>query len=191
MAKKYLVNLRAEERNAIELLTKKGQTRARRLTRAHVLRLADQQQTDAEIAQALNVGIATIERIRAKFVMGGLDWALGERPRLGGQRKLDGKQEAFLVALACSEPPAGHHCWTMQVLAERIVELKVSEPPLSDETVRRVLKKTNLSRGCAANGACQPLAPNSSGAWKTCSTSMPSLIQRSFLSSALMSARIN
>src|SRR4051794_37532489 len=103
MAKKYLVNLTADEQHEIDLLTKKGKASARRLTRAHILRLADGQQTDESIAAALDVGIATIERIREKFVSGGLEWALGERPRLGAQRKLDGKQEAFLVALACSE----------------------------------------------------------------------------------------
>lgn len=191
MAKKYLVSLTDDERHAIELLTKRGKTRARRLTRAHVLRLADQLHTDAEIGQALNVGVATIERIRAKFVMGGLNWALGERPRLGGQRKLDGKQEAFLIALACSEPPAGHHCWTMQLLAERIIALHVAEPPLSDETVRRVLKKTNSNLGCVRNGACPQSARNSSGAWKMYLTSTPSRIQASFRWSALTSVRIN
>ena len=153
MAKKYLVTLSEEEQHALELLTKKGKASARRLTRAHILRMADAQQTDAEIAAALNVGVVTVERIREKFVIGGLEWALAERPRLGGRRKLDGKQEALLVALACSEPPSGHHCWTMQMLADRMVELKVAEAPLSDETVRRALKKTSLSPGCAASGA--------------------------------------
>ena len=121
MAKKYRVTLTAEEQQAIEALTKKGKVAARRLMRAHILRLADAKQTDAEIATALGVGVATVERIRAKFVVGGLEWALRERPRFGGKRKLDGKQEAFLVARVCSTPPVGHHCWTMQMLADRMV----------------------------------------------------------------------
>jgi transposase len=143
MTKKYLVALTDEEQQALQTLTHKGHVAARRLTRAHVLHMAHDQQADEEIAAALHIGVATVERIRAKFVLGGLDWALGERPRVGGKRKLVGKQEAFLVALACSAPPTGHHCWTMQMLADKLLELKVAEPPLSDETVRRALKKTN------------------------------------------------
>ena len=191
MAKKYVVTLTAEEKQVIEQLSKKGKVSARRLTRAHILRLADARQTDAEIAAALNVGVVTIERTRQKFVVGGLEWALSERPRFGARRKLDGKQEAFLVALACSEPPSGHHCWTMQMLADRMVELKVAEPPLSDETVRRTLKKTISSPGYAASGAYRPSALNLSGAWKMCSTSMPSPIIRAVRWSALMNARTN
>jgi transposase len=191
MAKKYLVRLTAEEQHAIDLLTKKGKASARRLTRAHILRLADAQQTDESIAAALDVGVATIERIRERFVIGGLEWALSERRRLGAQRKLDGKQEAFLVALACSAPPAGQHCWSMQRLAERIIELNVAEPPLSDETVRRVLKKTNSSPGCVSSGAFQRSVQNLSGAWKMCWTSTPSPIMRAFRWSASTSVPIN
>jgi transposase len=69
---------------------------------------------DEAIAQALHIGTATVERIRKRFVEEGLEAALAERPRPGGQRKLDGKQEAFLIALACSTPPEGRTCWTMQ-----------------------------------------------------------------------------
>jgi transposase len=143
ITKKYLVTLTDEEQLALQTLTRKGKVAARRLTRAHVLRMAHDKPADEEIAAALHVGVATVERTRAKFVLGGLDWALGERPRLGGKRKLAGQQEAFLVALACSEPPIGHHAWTMQMLADKLLELKVAAPPLSDETVRRALKKTN------------------------------------------------
>jgi transposase len=116
------------------------------LTRAHILLHADSQATDDDIAQALHIGTATVERIRKRFVEEGLEAALNERPRAGGRRKLEGKREAFLVALACSTPPDERKCWTMQVLADKLVELNQVES-ISDETVRRTLKKTSSSRG--------------------------------------------
>jgi transposase len=97
------------------------------------------------------VGIATVERVRKRFVEEGLEAALNERPRPGGQRKLDGKQEAFLIALACSTPPEGRRSWTMQLLADKLVELRVIDA-ISDETVRRTLKKTSLNRGRKSPG---------------------------------------
>jgi transposase len=146
MAKKYIVTLTDDERAQLLALTKRGKVSARRLTRAHLLLQADTGLSDEAIAQALHIGTATVERIRKRFVEEGLKAALAERPRPGGQRKLDGKQEAFLIALACSTPPEGRPCWTMQLLAERLVELQVIEA-ISDETVRRTLKKTPSNRG--------------------------------------------
>jgi transposase len=146
MAKKYLVNLTEDERATLLTLTKKGTIAARTLTRAHILLHADSQATDDDIAQALHIGTATVERIRKRFVEEGLEAALNERPRAGGRRKLEGKREAFLVALACSTPPDERKCWTMQVLADKLVELNQVES-ISDETVRRTLKKTSSSRG--------------------------------------------
>jgi transposase len=101
--------------------------------------------TDEQIASALGVGRATVERTRESFVERGLE-ALNERPRPGKQPKLDAKAEARLIAEACSDAPAGQTCWTMQLLADRLVELKLVET-ISDETVRRRLKKTSSSRG--------------------------------------------
>ena len=114
MAKKYLVNLADDERAQLLALTKRGKVSARRLSRAHILLQADTGLSDDAIAQALHLGTATVERIRKRFVEEGLEAALCERPRPGGQRKLDGTQEAFLIALACSAPPEGRTCWTMQ-----------------------------------------------------------------------------
>ncbi len=167
MTKKYVVTLNDEEVDAIEQLTRKGRVAARRLKRANILRLAHHQYLDAEIAEIVNTSIDTVERVRAKFVLGGLEWALKEEPRSGAPSNLDGKQEAFLVALACTTPPTGHECWTMQLLADKLLELKIIEQEMSDETVRRALKKTNLNPGCVANGAFRPSAQNSSGGWKT------------------------
>lgn len=140
MRKVYVVDLSEEEKTDLKSLTKKGKTSARKLKRAHVLLLANQGETDKQIAKALGVGTSTVERIRKRFVQGGLEDALNERPRPGGERKLDGKQEAYLLALASSDPPEGKKRWTMQLLADRLVELEVVDS-LSDETVRRTLKR--------------------------------------------------
>jgi transposase len=142
MTKKYHVSLTDAERESLLTLTKKGSVAARKLTRAHILLQADAQATDGRIAQALHIGTATVERIRKRFVEGGVEAALTERPRPGGKPKLDGKAEATLVAWACSTPPDDRKQWTMQLLADKLIELKLVEA-ISDETVRRTLKKTN------------------------------------------------
>jgi transposase len=141
MAKKYIVTLKDDERAQLLALTKRAKVAARRPTRAHILLQADTGLSDKTIAQVLHIGPATVERIRKRFVEEGLEAALTERPRPGGQRKLDGKQEAFLIALACSTPPAGRTCWTMPLLPDNLVALRVVDA-ISDETVRRTLKKT-------------------------------------------------
>ena len=167
MAKKYIVTLKDEEQSALTALTRKGRVAVRRLARANILRMAHEQFTDPQIATALKVSIATIERTREKFVLGGLDYALQEDPRTGAPRKMDGKQEAFLVALACSTPPQGHSCWTMQLLADKLLEREVIEQLVSPETIRLTLKKRSQalaaervvysnrqSRICLADGGC-------------------------------------
>ena len=151
MAKKYLVTLTDEEREQLQALTKRGKVAARQLHRAHILLHADAGATDDVIAHALHIGTATVERTRKRFVEEGLEAALTERPRPGGRRKLEGKPEAFLIALACSAPPDERPCWTMQLLADKLVELALVES-ISDETVRRTLKKTSSSRGRNKNG---------------------------------------
>lgn len=191
MTKKYIVTLADDELATVSALTHKGRVAARRLTRAHILKMAHEQYTDEEIAHALTTSVATVERIREKFVLGGLDYALQEDPRTGAPAKLDGKQEAFLVALACTTPPIGHQTWTMQLLAGKLIESKIVEPPLSDETVRRILKKTISSRGCGASGAFPRSVRSLSGIWKMCSISMPSRIIRTFRWSVLTSVPIS
>ena len=138
--KKYIVELTAEEREQLLALTRKGRTPARRLKRALVLLAAAEGASDVTIASQVRVHCATVERVRQRFVTEGLEAALAERPRPGKARKLDGRQEAHLIALACSEPPPGHTRWTMQLLAGRLVELAVVEA-ISDETVRRALTR--------------------------------------------------
>lgn len=146
MRKIYVVDLTEDERSELRELIKKGKPSARKVARAHILLLADEGATDKEIATSLHVGDATVERTRKRFVEGNLVRALNEDPRPGRQPKLDDKQEAFLIATACSTPPAGRSKWTTQLLADRMVELKQVDA-ISDETVRRTLKKTNSSRG--------------------------------------------
>lgn len=151
--KKYVVELTAEERTTLEQLLQKGKSSARKLTRARILLQADEGQTDEEIATALAVGVATVERTRQRFVEANLE-ALNELPRPGGQCKLSGKQEAHLIAVACTPAPSGHTRWTLQLLAEQVVALGFAES-IARETVRQVLKKTPSSRGCTGSGVCQ------------------------------------
>lgn len=146
MAKKYIVALPPEERTDLRRLLKHGTLSARKLNRAHILLLADEGQTDAAIAASLHTGLATVVRTRQRWVEAGLDGALHERPRPGRVPLLDERAHAHLVALACSPPPEGHTTWTMQLLADELVVLAVVDQ-VSDETVRRALKKTTSSRG--------------------------------------------
>lgn len=151
--KLYVVDLTAEERATLAALLRKGKTSARQLRRAQTLLLAADGFTDAAIAQVLQIGHATVERTRQRLVEEGFEAALTEKPRPGRERKLDGKQEAFLVALACSPPPEGRAEWSMQLLADRMVTVGVVET-LSDETVRRRLKETSCSPGGRSVGVC-------------------------------------
>jgi len=146
MAKLYRVELTDEERAYLRELVSRGKVSARKVTRAHLLLCADEGKVDTAIAEALHVHVGTVERTRKRFVAGGLEQALNDRPRPGARPKMDGKQEAYLVALACSQPPEGREHWTMQLLADRLVQLKVVDS-ISDETVRRTLKKGGSSPG--------------------------------------------
>lgn len=138
--KKYLINLSDEERQYLTELTSKGEIKVRKFKRAMILLKAEEGFTDPQIMAALNVSRPCVERIRKRFVQGGLERALNEDPRPGQRRKLDGRAEAQLVATACSAAPAGHEHWTMRLLAGKLVELGIVES-ISHETVRLTLKK--------------------------------------------------
>lgn len=142
----YVVDLTEEERTFLLDFINRGTQSARKLRRARTLLLADEGKTDREIAEALHTSTPTVQRTRRRFVEGGLARALNEDPRPGARKKLDAKGEAVLEALARSEPPEGRKRWTLQLLADRLVELKVVDS-ISDETVRRELKKSGLSLG--------------------------------------------
>lgn len=143
--KKYIIDLSADEHEHLQQLIRRGKTSTRKLTRARILLKASDGCTDDQIGAALNVGIATVERIRKRFVEAGLD-ALNERPRPGKRPKLGARAQARLIAEACSKAPDGRKQWTLQLLADRVVELKLADS-CSYETVRRTLKKTGSSPG--------------------------------------------
>ena len=152
MKKKYIVTLAPEERRMLRERVSRGKAAARKLMHARILLKADIAEgapalDDASIAQEVEAGRATVERVRKEFVEEGLEAALERRkPRRQYRRKLDGDGEAHLIALACSRAPEGRSRWTLRLLADRMVALEQVDH-LSYETVRAVLKKTNLSLG--------------------------------------------
>jgi len=152
MKKKYIVTLTQDERQLLQAMLSKGRAAARKLMHARILLKADAGTngpalSDEGIAQGLEVGRATVERVRKEFVEEGLDAALERRkPRRRYKRALDGDGEAHLIALACQKPPEGRSRWTLRLLADRMVALEHVDA-VSYETVHRVLKKTNLSLG--------------------------------------------
>lgn len=143
------VVLTAEQRSTLEGSIAKGRAPARRIAHARILLKADEggdapgpAWTDTEIASALEVSRSTVYRVRTRFAREGLETALVHRPpRRTKPKKLDGLQEAHLIALACSEPPKGKKRWSVRLSADRFVELECAEGPISRELVRRTLKK--------------------------------------------------
>jgi transposase len=158
--KRYVVRLTPDEKRQLETLTAGGSAKVRRFKRALILLAANAGETDEVIAAKVRVHALTVERVRKRFVEESLEAALSERPRLGKPRLLKGRQEAYLVALACSQPPAGRAQWSMQLLADQFVELGVVGS-ISDETVRRALKRGISSPGSEGSGASQPSEPTS------------------------------
>jgi transposase len=150
--KRFKVTMTAEERQQLTQLVKAGKAGAMKLTHARIVLKADAAEggpawPDVRIAEALDVSTDTIARVRQRFVEQGLEAALGRKKqdRPSRARKLDGRAEARLIALACSAAPEGRSEWTMQLLADKLVELQIVDS-ICDETVRRTLKKTNSSR---------------------------------------------
>lgn len=146
--KKYIVTLTEPERQHLHEITTRGRVNARKLVRAHILLKADQGAdggpawSDQQISQAFNVNVTTVENVRKALVEDGFEACLEhKKPSRSKSRKLDGDQEAHLIALACSQPPEGRNRWTLRLLADKMVELDAFES-ISYETVRNVLKKT-------------------------------------------------
>jgi len=147
MNKKYVVRLTKEEREELKQLVSKGKAPARKIKRANILLKADadgEAWSDSQITGAFCVERHTVENVRREFVMEGLEAALTRKKRNDPdwERKLDGEKEARLIALSCSEPPAGYGRWTLRLLADKMVQLNIVES-ISHETVRTALKKTN------------------------------------------------
>ncbi len=145
--RKYTVNLSGAERRVLEALIQNEAPRSRRVKHAKLLLESAMGKSAAKVADWVGVGHSTVERTRQRDAEGGLEAALNDKPRPGAVPKLDGKQQAFVIALACSDTPNGQERWSMQMLADQIVTLGVVEQPVSHDTIRRVLKKATSSRG--------------------------------------------
>lgn len=152
MKKRFVVELTEAERGRLEEMISAGTAPARKLMHARILLKADESPggpawVDERVAEAVEASQPTVSRVRKQYVQAGLDAALNRRPpRREYRRKLDGAQEARLIALACSTPPPGQARWSLRLLADRLVELEVVED-ISYQTVRRVFEKTSSSRG--------------------------------------------
>lgn len=152
MKKKYIVTLAEGERQVLQMMLSRGKAAARKLMHARILLKADASPDgpnwkDDQIVKSLEIGRATVERVREAFVKEGLEAALERRkPRRQYERALDGDGEARLIALACQKPPEGRSRWTLRLLADRMVQLEYVDQ-VSFQTVRRTLKKTSLSLG--------------------------------------------
>ncbi len=143
--KKYVVDLTDLEKLELEKLLRSGQHQSRKLTRARILLLANDGKTDDEIVKALQTARPTVERTRKRFVEEGLD-CLKEKLRHGARPRLDERQQAHLIAVACSPAPVGFARWTLQLLADKAVELDFVDS-IAKETIRQMLKKTNSNPG--------------------------------------------
>ena len=141
-----IVHLNEQEREELRQYLRKGKSSARSLTRARILLLADEERDDEEIAETLKVSKSTIIRIRTRYCEGGLDSALHEKARSGAPSKIDGRIEAELTLLACSDPPDGRSKWTVRLLADKLVEIEVVDS-ISHMSVQRLLKKMKLNLG--------------------------------------------
>ncbi len=146
MEKKYVVNLTPKERATLLAIVSKGRRKASEIRRAHTLLKSDEGKTDREIMAMLYVGEETVGRTRRRYCEDGLEAALEDKPRPGRDGKLEEKQEAYLIAVACTDPPPGQARWTLELLVQRLVAdgIVVSIAP---ETVRLTLKKMGLSLG--------------------------------------------
>ena len=169
---RYRVELNQTERDQLTTLLSGGKRAVRKLKRAQILLAADAGASDEAIARSVGVGGSTVYRTKRRFVLGNLEAALSEEPRPGAQRKLTGKEEAILVATACSKPPVGRARWTLELLAGELVKL-TEHDSVSRETVRRRLAENDLkpwrkdmsksrSECCAASASTDALTPRSS-----------------------------
>ena len=140
---RYRVELDQCERDQLTALLSGGKRRARKLKRAQILLAVDRGASDEEVARSIGVGGSTVYRTKRRFVLGNLAAALNEEPRPGARRKLTGKEEALLVATACSSPPAGRSRWTLELLAGELARLTTRQS-VSRETVRRRLAENDL-----------------------------------------------
>ena len=155
--KRHRVRLSEQDHQTLVKLVNTGKEKARKITRARILLLSDEgprgkAKSDEQIAEVLHISLSFVASTRRRFCLAGMERALNDRARSGQPPRLSGRQEAQLTALACSKPPEGHTGWTLRLLADRMVELKIVDR-VSHETVRQALKKTISSRGKKSSGA--------------------------------------
>lgn len=146
MEKLYRIELTSEQRKSLRKIVRIGRNKAKVITHAHILLKSDEGKTDKEIADLLYIGEETVRRVRQRYCHDGLELALHGKPYPKGEPSLTDEQEAYLVALACSDPPEGRSRWTVELLTERMMSDQVVES-ISREKVRLTLKKTNSSLG--------------------------------------------
>jgi transposase len=151
LAKKWIVGLTDQERPELEALTREGTAPVRRVAHARILLLAADGTQDREIAAATGRSESLVERTRKRFVLNGPEDARTDRPRPGSAPKLDDHGRSTLIAVACSQAPKGRTGWTLQLLADELVRRQVV-PSISDETVRRELRRVTSSRGSRSSG---------------------------------------
>jgi transposase len=195
---KYVVRLSADERTQLEQMLSKGKIGAQRRKHAQVLLKVDEGElgpawTNERAAEAAGVSVNTVANVRRRLVEGGLEAAVQRKKQVRPSREilLDGAKEARLIAMACEKPPAGQARWTLRLLADRLVELKVVES-VSLETVRQTLKKTNCNHTAASTGASRRRpARSSSVPWKMCWRSINCPTTPKSPSSVLTSGRCN
>ena len=144
MKVKNQVKLKPKERELLKQLISKGSEKARKITRCRILLLAHEGKTDTQIIAALKVARNTMRAVRSRYAQEGLEAAINEQPRSGAPKKFSGRQKANITAIACSGPPEGRSRWTLRLIADRVIELKMVDN-ISHQTVKRILKKTNLS----------------------------------------------
>ncbi len=136
----FVVHLTEEDREYLNQLIRRGKASARSLTRARVLLLADEGYSNKDIVEVLKISRQTVNSIRKRYCLEGLDSAINEKPRSGAPKKIDGTVEAQATLLACSEPPEGRSSWTLQLIADKLVELEAIDS-ISAMSVQRILKK--------------------------------------------------
>ncbi|MET4185813.1 transposase [Bradyrhizobium sp. JR7.2] len=184
------VDLGQIERTELRALLNGGKHVSRKLKRAQILLAADAGASDEEIARSVRVGGSTVYRTKRRFVEGNLERALSEEPHPGAERKFTSKEEALLVATACTSPPQGRARWTLELLAGAMVKL-TEHKSLTHETFGGAWPKMTSSPGARTCGAFRRSMANTSPAWKTCSSSMPKRPMPSGRSCASTKARCN
>jgi transposase len=160
MTDKGMIRLRPSQREALREIIATGQRPARVILRAHILLRSAEGWTDDAIAQAFETSVDTVRRTRHRCLARGASACLSDDPRTGAPRKLEDEEEARVVALACSDPPAGHCRWTLRLLTEEAIGRDLIQPVVP-ETVRQVLQKTKLSRGKSKAGVMPNSRPSS------------------------------